>query len=389
MTTTHVFIVDTNTFKYHLEYLFAGTGAKDSYIDFNNKPTTSLKPQTEDNLVRMMADSQRIRKGDFIIFYLQQNQSEKVWEGKFYGIFKAKENSSFLDNNDSNQFLKTELKKSLTFRTLIEPWEVYAKGVTEWEALDEIKYIQSPNQMLWSLIYRKLKGNRGNTMITIYESERLFELLRDKNSRQPLSGKHFTFDIAKQEIKQDSKIHNYTGRKEKVNIRPRLIKKYKDKLAFEAHLQLYILQNIGKGTNKTLDNSLINGNGLSIEWLGNEVSCGVGMQRIDIMLSLSLIKENGRLLLPIELKAVEANNKNVIQIQRYVDWLEQYYIPNRKSDIQPVLISKKIEDKTSDDYKEIIDSFKKFNERNNRCIPIKYVEYELKKNKLIFQEINY
>ena len=27
MTTTHVFIVDTNTFKYHLEYLFAGTGA--------------------------------------------------------------------------------------------------------------------------------------------------------------------------------------------------------------------------------------------------------------------------------------------------------------------------------------------------------------------------
>jgi predicted RNA-binding protein len=387
MTTTHVFIVDTNTFKYHLEYLFAGTGAKDSYIDFNNKPTTSLKPQTEDNLVRMMADSQRIRKGDFIIFYLQQNQSEKVLEGKFYGIFKAKEDSSFLDNNDSNQFLKTELKKSLTFRTLIEPWEVYAKGVTEWEALDEIKYIQSPNQMLWSLIYRKLKGNRGNTMITIYESERLFELLRDKNSRQPLSGEHFTFDIKNQEIKEDSIIHNYTGRKEKVNILPRLIKKYKDKLAFEAHLQVYILQNIGKGTNKTLDNSLINGNGLSIEWLGNEVSCGVGMQRIDIM--LSLIKENGRLLLPIELKAVEANKKNVNQVQRYVDWLEQYYIPNRISDIQPVLISKKIEDKTSDDYKELIDSFKKFNENNKRCIPIKYVEYELKEDKLIFQEINY
>ena len=25
--TTHVFIVDDNTFKYHLEYMFAGTGA--------------------------------------------------------------------------------------------------------------------------------------------------------------------------------------------------------------------------------------------------------------------------------------------------------------------------------------------------------------------------
>jgi len=42
MTTTHVFIVDTNTFKYHLEYLFAGTGAKDTKVDFNNNPNTSL-----------------------------------------------------------------------------------------------------------------------------------------------------------------------------------------------------------------------------------------------------------------------------------------------------------------------------------------------------------
>jgi len=29
MATTHVFIVDTYTFKYHLEYQFAGTGAKE------------------------------------------------------------------------------------------------------------------------------------------------------------------------------------------------------------------------------------------------------------------------------------------------------------------------------------------------------------------------
>ena len=27
--TTHVFVVDETTFKYHLEYKFAGTGAKD------------------------------------------------------------------------------------------------------------------------------------------------------------------------------------------------------------------------------------------------------------------------------------------------------------------------------------------------------------------------
>jgi hypothetical protein len=385
MTTTHVFIVDTNTFKYHLEYLFAGTGAKDTKVDFNDNPNTSLNHTTENNLVGMIADSQRLRKGDFVVFYLQQKYSEKVYEGKFYGIFKVKEDLSFLDNNDSGQFLKQELVKSLTFRILLEPFEIYSKGVTEWEALDEIKHIQSPNQMLWSMIYRKLKGNRGNTMITIYESERLFKLLRDKNNRQMLSGDRFTFDILAQEIKQDIDRHNYTGRKEKINVLPRLINKYRNNRAFETHLQAYIIQNIGRNTNKSLDKSLLNG--LNFEWLGNEVSCGVGMQRIDIM--LSLIKNNIKVVLPIELKAVEASTDNIIQIQRYVDWLEQYYIPNRISDAQPVLISKKIVNKNSDNYRKIIESFKYFNDKNNRCISIKYIEYELEEDKLIFQEVNY
>ena len=385
MATTHVFIVDTNTFKYHLEYLFAGTGAKDTKVDFNNNFNTSLYHTTENNLVGMIADSQRLRKDDFVVFYLQQNYSEKVYEGKFYGIFKVKENLSFLDNNDSEQFLKNELVKSLTFRTLLEPFEIYSKGVTEWEALDEIKHIQSPNQMLWSMIYRKLKGNRGNTMITIYESERLFKLLRDKNNRQMLSGDRFTFDVLAQEIKQDINRHNYTGRKEKINILPRLINKYQNNRAFETHLQAYIVQNIGRNTNNSLDKFLLNG--LNFEWLGNEVSCGVGMQRIDIV--LSLIKNNVKLILPIELKAVEAGIDNIFQIQRYVDWLEQYYIPNRISDVQPVLISKKIVNKNTNNYKNIIESFKYFNDKNNRCMSIKYIEYESYEDKLHFQEINY
>ncbi|GIV27505.1 MAG: hypothetical protein KatS3mg027_1319 [Bacteroidia bacterium] len=269
---------------------------------------------------------------------------------------------------------------------MLEPYEVYAKGVTEWEALDEIKYICSPNQMLWSLIYRKLKGNRGNTMITIYESERLFKLLRDKNNRQTLTGQNFTFDLQSQEIIQDNRQHKYKGRKDDINILPRLIRKYRDKKAFEPHLQAYIVQNIGRNTNQSLDKSLLNG--LSFEWLGNEVSCGVGMQRIDVMLSL-IIKENTRIVLPIELKSVEASPDNTIQIQRYVDWLEQYYIPNRISDIQPVLISKKIANKISEKYKKVIESFDQFNKKNNQCMPIKYIEYELDGDNLEFQEISY
>lgn len=38
--TTHVFIVDATTFKYHLEYMFAGTGMREVIIDFNNNSTT-------------------------------------------------------------------------------------------------------------------------------------------------------------------------------------------------------------------------------------------------------------------------------------------------------------------------------------------------------------
>ncbi len=111
------------------------------------------------------------------------------------------------------------------------------------------------------------------------------------------------------------------------------------------------------------------------------------MQKMGIM--LSLIGDNRRLVLLIELKATEARIDNTLQIQRYVDWLEQYYVPNRISDIQPVLISKKILNKTSENYKKIIESLKHFNDMNNRCVPIKYVEYELEGNDLLFKVINY
>jgi len=382
--TTHVFIVDINTFKYHLEYLFAGTGAQDLYIDFNNNSNSSLNYAIENNLVSMISDSQRIRKGDYIIFYLQQNRAKKVYEGKFYGIFKAKDNHSFLDNNDKNQFLKQQLNKSLTFRTMIEPYKVYPIGVTEWEALDEIKYIQSPNQMLWSLIYRKLRANRGNTMITIYESERLIKLIKDKNNSKTLNCNNLTFDTDKQEIIADNAKYNYTGRKENVNILPRLINKFSQGKSFEPHLQAYIVQNIGIKTHNNLDNLLVNN--YDIEWIGNEVYCGVGMQKIDIM--LSLIKEDERIIEPIELKSVCATPDIIFQIQRYIDWIEQYYIPNRISDIQPVIISKKISNKQSSNYAQLINNLKNLNSKNN-ILPLKYIEFDINNNNINFQQIIY
>ena len=395
--TTHVFIVDKTTLKLHLEYLFAGTGAKkrdgkshEGYlIDFNNSADTIFAPQTENMFVGMIADGGRVRIGDQIIFYLQQSLSEKIFEGKFFGIFKATSDWSFLDNYDGQQYLNTELNKSLTFRTLIEPYKIYSEGVTEWEALDEIKNMTSPNQMLWSLIYRKLKGNRGNTMITIYEAERLTKLIRNKNNRAELNcrDKALSFDAGEQKIVcLDERQRTYAGRQEVINLLPRLVAKYQAGNSFESHLQAYITKNLGKGTNTGLDESILNG--AQIEWLGNEVSCGVGMQRIDVM--PSVVQKEQRTLIPIELKAVEADERNVIQIQRYVDWIEQYYIPNRQSDIQPVLVAKEITDKQSNAYQRLIDSFNRFNQTNsNRCARLKFIEFDLDNNDLSFEIVSY
>lgn len=377
MATTHVFIVDSLTFRYHLEYLFAGTGAKDNVINFNKESNVKLHYTKENNLLGMIADSQRVREDDLVIFYLQQNYKEGIREGRFYGVFKVVD-QSFLDNNDEKQYLKYELKKSLTFRTTIKPYQVYSKGVTEWEALDEIKNINSPNQMLWSLIYRKLKGNRGNTMITIYESERLIKLIRDKNEQKTLSGKNFSFNSKNQEIILKDKINDYIGRKEKISILPRLIEKYCKDKQFETHLQAYIVQHLE--LMPFVKNE-------KIEWIANEVSCGVGMQRIDIMLS---IEGKNRKLIPIELKSTQANCSIIAQLQRYVNWIEQYYISNRPSDIEPMIISRSIADKNTQSYKNLLNSFKNFNGTNN-ILKLRYIEFSVdcKKNELEFTEIIY
>lgn len=387
--TTHVFIVDSTTFKLHLEFLFAGTGAKDNLVDFNNHSDTRLHQKTEDTLVGMIADASRIRKGDLIIFYLQQNYAKKIFEGKFFGIFKAKNDWSFLDNNDEEQYLRDDLEKSLTFRTLIEPYKVYPEGVTEWEALDEIKNMTSPNQMLWSLIYRKLKANRGNTMITVYESERLCQLIRNKNNRDELNceGKFLSFDPKTQRIVcLDGSLKEYDGRTEEINILPRLIAKLKQRKSFETHLQACMVKSIGKGINPILDNLVLD-NGVA-EWLGNEVSCGVGMQRIDIMLSVQ--KNEQRIVIPIELKAVEAKIRDTAQICRYIDWIEQYYIPNRQSDIQPILISKKIDNKNSQGYLEVVKTIQRFNRENRkRSHRLKFIEFFEENDNLVFKEVEY
>jgi len=388
--TTHVFIVDARTFKIHLEYLFAGTGAKENVIDFNNSASTILHHKVEEILAGMIADASRIRSGDQILFYLQQDSR---YNGKFFGVFQACNNWSFLDNYEEsgrNQYLFRELGKSLTFRALIQPLVVYAEGITEWEALDDIRSTIHPYQMLWSLIYRKLKGNRGNTMITLYEAEKLVQLIKNKNNQTAinLNNKTLSFDNDNLRIiALEGEQNNYAGRIEAIDVLPRLIAKYNARKAFEPLLQAYIVKALGTGINDSLDTSIILENSV-IEWIGNEVSCGVGMQSIDVLLATVL--NDCHRLCPIELKAVKADVVNLKQIQRYIDWIEQYYVPNSVSNIQPILIAKKFPNKLSPGYAMLISSFRQFNQSNaGRSEPMLYVEYGVENDQLIFNRIDY
>ena len=67
---THVFIVNEQTFKYHLEYMFAGTGAGDKRSPFLYNVSVGFNANSERNLVCMIADISLIQIGDNIIFYL-------------------------------------------------------------------------------------------------------------------------------------------------------------------------------------------------------------------------------------------------------------------------------------------------------------------------------
>lgn len=380
--TTHVFIVDESTFHFHLEHMFAGTGAKTYVPSFITEPEkTPVTDRTEKLLVSMLADCSRVRMNDNVIFYLQAKDGR---EGRFYGIFKI-DSEPFLDLNGEHQYLAKEgLRKVLPYRVRLRPYKVYSKGVTEWTALDDIEQVPTPDKMIWSLIYRKLRGNRGNTMITIYEAKRLLNLIRSENDSHFISGNHFSFDLSNRII-VPGKGAKYTGQEQQINILPRLIYKCTSKKSHEAHLQSYIIGNIEKNL------SLLRALGLdaaSINWIGNEVSCGVGMQKIDIVIS-SCVEEDEQTLFIVELKDEHSSEKNFPQIYRYVKWIQQYYCPNTPCIIQPVLISLQPQRRRSKAKLSLIAQAKSsFNSTlPKNCNHIKLIEYSILDKDIIFTNL--
>lgn len=329
---THVFIVNEQTFKYHLEYMFAGTGASEKESPFLNNPTIQYNATAERNLMGMIADISRIQIGDNIIFYLQATNGS---QGRFFGIFRAK-SKAFFDENNSNNYLKIELGKGLSYRILIESsdYGVYPVGITEHEYLDFLDGKNHPYELCWSLIYRKLKGNRGCTMITDFEFNDLLSKLQNKS--KPLNvSTSYKYDYSSNRISENSNDTVYNGRQDSLSIINRLLYKANRKNAFETHLQAYILQNIRSLNLLEFPEKDF--------WVGNEVSCGVGMQRIDIL----IMQENDD---NIYFKVIELKDEqptaNIVdyQLNWYIKWLFDYIIPNyngKAVEITPCIVAAK------------------------------------------------
>jgi len=363
--TTHVFIVNENTFPAHLEYMFAGTSSGE-----------------QDNNISLLADIKRVRAGDRVIFY---------FEGVgFYGIFKIKKN---IDSDgkqivyyDKDNFCNGRLKKKLLYRVFIEPEEVYSQPIDEWDALEKLP--DNPRDIIWSLIYRKLKGGRGCTPVTPKEANKLVELIRNKNNRKfldPAGG--FSWEKGKI-IKTDS---SFQYDKSKANI-PNIEKIIYRKRRVETYLQAYFSENAGL---KKFDNTFfaqICGKSNEIDWIGNEVFCGVGMQKIDIFTIVNSPNRGFRL---IELKTV-IDLGICYQLERYVKWSLEYLNGSengtKPENLYPTIVLPKPSENNEEDTDKLSKILlPKFNsECKAKCQPVRYSEYEFDEDKkIVFSEKKY
>ena len=375
----HVFIVDSVTFRTHLEYMFAGTGAGEREVPFLTDAIVTFNANTERMLVGMIADISRIRKDDKIIFYLQSNNG---MSGMFFGVFKAA-SKAFFEENTMDSYLKNQLQKSLTFRIQMLPDTVYASGITEHEYLDSLKGRKYSYEMCWSMIYRKLKGNRGCTMITDYEYIDLENRLRNKNKGATLSGRSFTFDDIHLKICIAKANKSYIGIQNSLSIYKRLLYKANNQNAFETHLQAFVLQNIDQTYIGDILLPLPNAE----YWIGNEVSCGVGMQRIDLLIKQE--DKNNIYIKIIELKD-EIPTKDIIdrQLPWYLEWVIDYVVPNyikaeKEIHIIPCILAEK-----SDWFISIAETAKYLITSDSAIIePTEYIGFSVEKDNISFEKM--
>ena len=318
----HVFIVNEETLPIHLEHMFVGVSAGGG-----------------DNNIALLSDILRVKEGDFVFFYIEGRPNENK-KGRFFGIFKALENTVYhLTGKDANNpNLPVYIKKGeekplkLIYRRRIQPHKVYTKGVLEWEALDKLPTYSK--ELLWTLIYRKMKGGRGNTMLFPWEAERLISLIEDQNQGKSLAFRDLTIDCSSYEICSGNATHSH-------NIGNTVTVSKADINNSETHFQAYILQNLALHNNKFFPEIF----GRNIVWIGNEVFAGTGMQKIDII-TIEKTDETSNLYRLIELKHPKSTTNvtfSPVQLEYYINWAREdiggHIIGGKDFNIKPVLVT--------------------------------------------------
>ncbi len=366
--TTHVFIVNESTFPAHLEYMFAGTSSGER--DWN---------------IGLLADIKRVRAGDKVVFYFEGTG--------FYGIFKIKENKDDDGKQiiywDKDNYCNGRLGKKLLYRVLIEPDEVYPKPVSEWDALEKLP--DSPRDIVWSLIYRKLKGFRGCTPVTPRESNKLLTLIRETNEGDCLkTDGGFTWQNGLIVETSDEPFEYDTSRAEVVNIEQIIYQHRKT----ETYLQAYFTENAGV---PKFDNTVfarVCGKSNEILWLGNEIFCGVGMQKIDVFTITN--DSPNKMVRIIELKTV-IDLGLCKQLERYVNWCLDYLSTEGNGatpqNLYPTIVLPKPPTRAEEAnvkrlVQELLPGFNR--DFGNKCQPVRYFEYGFDANRHIrFNEKEY
>jgi len=344
----HLFIVDANSLKYHLEYGFVGTGSIKQ--DFN---------------IGLWTDIERLKLNDKIIFYVQGIK-------KFYGVFKVSSKPFFdnktepyLQNNPLNILNNDKKNIYLRYRALIEADEVFEDGIEEFKLIDILP--KNTKDVLWSILYRKLKASRGNSPLFKIEFDIIRERLSKVNCDKSLKGVNFSFkkdkivlsnhNIYKGDVSRNINVYNEI-----------LSNKYT-----EHHLHSILLEKLP-----------IEIFGQNISWIGNEVYSGAGMQAIDI---LSIEESNNlEIFNIIEIKKDYVGHEITTQIEKYLLWIKNRFNNSNEKCYQPIIFGKKIIAKSAKDKR--IKWFDDFNKKQH-SLPIKYFEYSISNMLIIIEEIEY
>lgn len=349
----HLFVVDEKSLEYHIKYGFVGTGS------------------TNDNFnIGIWKDIERLKIGDKIIFYTQSIKC-------FYGVFEVSSNPFFENSNppylqNPNELYIVNNKRNsngepvlLRYRALIKPYKVFQFGISEFDLIDILP--KETKDVLWSIIYRKLLGGRGNSPLFPIEYEKIILKLNEINNNGFLVGEALEFENKQIILSENS--HLYTG---STNRNVNTVQKILDNDYSEHDIHALLLE-------KTPSFIF----GVNIKWIGNEVYSGAAMQAIDLM-SINEIDSNKTFNI-IEVKKVVIPHRITNQISKYIEWVKgRFDINNPIQSLQPIIIglastqTQKIKRRN-----EIVN----FNQANHSK-PIIYFEYYTSNSDIIFNQID-